>query len=200
MKSEKSAGDVLDTFHALELLDEEFELVEVVDLNGKVAREESVLGGLDVDATENDVLFLGNDTGDVGYDADVVVTNDSKGDGIEAAALPCPTCWDDAIGKVLTEALGVRTVLAVDLDAPTRCDKAKDIVTINRVAALGKGELHTFHVLVNHQHVLVLGVLRIEVLHKFLGRMSGDVLKLVVLTLLHLHILVNEGVDIEHFL
>ena len=34
---EKSAGDVLDAFHALELLDEEFELVEVVDLNGEVA-------------------------------------------------------------------------------------------------------------------------------------------------------------------
>ena len=34
---EKSAGDVLDTFHALELLDEELELVEVVDLNSEVA-------------------------------------------------------------------------------------------------------------------------------------------------------------------
>lgn len=34
---EKSAGDVLDAFHALELLDEEFKLVEVVDLNGEVA-------------------------------------------------------------------------------------------------------------------------------------------------------------------
>jgi len=34
---EKSAGDVLYTFHALELLDEEFKLVEVVDLNGEVA-------------------------------------------------------------------------------------------------------------------------------------------------------------------
>ena len=34
---EKSAGDALDAFHALELLDEEFKLVEVVDLNGEVA-------------------------------------------------------------------------------------------------------------------------------------------------------------------
>ena len=34
---EKSAGDILDAFHALELLDKEFELVEVVDLNGEVA-------------------------------------------------------------------------------------------------------------------------------------------------------------------
>ena len=37
VKNEKSAGDVLDAFHALELLDKELELVEVVDLNGEVA-------------------------------------------------------------------------------------------------------------------------------------------------------------------
>lgn len=138
MLGERLAGDVLDSFDGSELLDEEAELVEVVDLEDEGAGEEAVFGGLYVDASEDDVLLFGDDGGDVGDDADVVVSYDAEGDGIEAVAFSCPARWYDAVAECLAESLCVGAVAAVYLDASSCCDESEDVVSVDGVAALGE--------------------------------------------------------------
>ena len=124
----------------------------VVEHDGECAAEKSVVT-VDADAAEQNFLFLADDVGDVVDDADVVVANDTKGDGVLTAALACPLGSDNAVAEALTQLWSVGAVLAMYLDAAATGDKAKDIVAIDRLAAFRHLEVDTLQVLVDDEDV-----------------------------------------------
>ena len=125
---------LLDALHGAQLLDECFEAGVVVNHDGEVAAEQAVVR-VDVDRAQDEFLVLRYDAGEVVDNADVVVADDTQGDGILAGALAAPLGTYDTIAEALLQLWGVGTVLTVYLDAAIDGDKAKHLVAIDGLTA-----------------------------------------------------------------
>lgn len=69
------------TFHGAQFLDERSEALRVVDQHGEHPREEPVVG-VDIDASQHDVFFLGYDGSNVVDDTQIVLPHHVKRNGI----------------------------------------------------------------------------------------------------------------------
>ena len=67
------------SLHGTQFLDERLGLACVIDHHRHVAREQAVFRG-DVDASHHELVFLGDDVGDVAHDTNVVVADDAEGE------------------------------------------------------------------------------------------------------------------------
>ena len=122
--------------------------------DGQGAREEPVVR-VDADAAQQDARLFGDDGGDVGDDANVVVTYHPQCNGVLGALrLARPTCLDDAIAEACAQVAGVGTVAPMYLDAARHGDESEDIISVDGVAAAGQGEVDTLQVLVDDEHIL----------------------------------------------
>ena len=131
----------------------------IFDHDGEVAGKQSVVG-VDADAAQADAGLLGDDGGDVGDDADVVVPHYAEGDGVlRALALACPPCLDNAVAEACMQFGRIGAVAAVNLDAAIDTDEAEHVVAIDGIAALGQLEVNAFQVLVDDEHVFLAPVL-----------------------------------------
>ena len=72
---------LLYAFHGTEFLDECICLCCIIYHHGYVSGEQAVLG-LDVDASHHEFILFGDDIRNVAHDTDIVVSDDSQGDGI----------------------------------------------------------------------------------------------------------------------
>ena len=124
----------------------------IVEHDGKRAVEESVVA-IDADASQQDFLFLTYYISDVVDDANVVVADNAKGDGILAAALSCPFRPNYSVTETLTKLWRVGTILAMNLDATATCHEAKDGIAINWLTAFCHLEVKTFQVLVDDEDI-----------------------------------------------
>ena len=143
--------------HALdgfELLDEQVELAVVFDKQHHVATEEPIVG-IDVDGAHGELVFLGNDVGDIAHDADIVVPNDAQGDGILTRSLATPFGFHHAIAKTFAQFGCVGAGGAVDGDATTHGDEAENIIAIDGMATLCQLIIDAFEVFINHEHIAV---------------------------------------------
>ena len=143
---------ILYAFYGFEFLDELLQAAGIVEHDGKRAVEESVVA-IDADASQQDFLFLTYYISDVVDDANVVVADDAKGDGILAATLPCPFCPNYSITETLAKLWRVGTILAMNLDASATCHEAENGIAINRLTAFCHLEVKTFQVLVDDENV-----------------------------------------------
>lgn len=143
---------ILYAFYCFELLDELLQAAGIVEHDGKRAVEESVVA-IDAYASQQDFLFLTYYISDVVDDADVVVADDAKGDGVLAAALACPLRFDDSVAETLSKLRSIGAVLSVNLDAAAAGDEAKDSVAIDRLTASCHLEVEAFEVLVDDEDV-----------------------------------------------
>ena len=151
-KPKSTSRDILDAFDGLELLDELLQAAGVVEHDGEGAVEESVVA-VDTDAPQEDFLFLTYYISDVVDDADVVVADDAKGDGVLAAALACPLRFDDSVAETLSKLRSIGAVLSVNLDAAAAGDEAKDSIAIDWLTASCHLEVEAFEVLVDDEDV-----------------------------------------------
>ena len=143
---------ILYAFYGFEFLDELLQAAGIVEHDGKRAVEESVVA-IDADASQQDFLFLTYYISDVVDDANVVVSDDAKGDGILAAALSCPFRPNYSVTKTLAKLWRVGTILAMNLDASATCHEAENGIAINRLTAFCHLEVKTFQVLVDDENV-----------------------------------------------
>ena len=148
---------LLHTFDGADFLDELFELGGVVHHDGEGAREETVVR-VDGDATEHEVLFFGDDGGDVVDNAYIIVSHHTEADFVlRTGILACPTGLDDAVAEALAKLRSIGTIATVHLDASTGGDKTEDIVRITPSDA-GNGVLSFAQEVVDAQGNVVLPV------------------------------------------
>ena len=70
----------------------------IVNLNGEVTREKSIIR-VDGDTPKNQLLFLGNDTGDIGDNTKVIISHHAESDAILRLSLTAPPCLDYSIAE-----------------------------------------------------------------------------------------------------
>ena len=67
---------MLHTLNSFEFFDELVEFAVVFDKQHHVTTEKTIVG-IDVDGAHSELVFLGNDVGDVTHNADIIVANDA---------------------------------------------------------------------------------------------------------------------------
>ena len=130
---------------------------------------EQAVVGVDGDAAHRDAFFFGNDRRDVGYDADVVVADDSQHDGVLRPLFARPAGFYDAVSELGAQIFGIGAVLAVYFDASLGGDEPEYLVSENGVAAFRQFVVEPFDVLVDDQFVFAEAVARLGG-DKVLGR------------------------------
>ena len=75
------SADLFNTFDGTQFLDKGLQTGIVVDHDDEVTTEQTVVR-VDIDAAQHQFLVLGDDAGEVVDDADIIVADDTQGDGI----------------------------------------------------------------------------------------------------------------------
>ena len=145
---------MLHTLNSFEFFDELVEFAVVFDKQHHVTTEKTIVG-IDVDGAHSELVFLGNDVGDVTHNADIIVPNDAQGDGILACSLATPFGFHHALAETFAQFGSIRAGGAMDGDAATHSNEAKNIIAIDGMTALCQLVIDAFKVFINHEHVAV---------------------------------------------
>ena len=93
---------------------------------------------VDTDGTEQDIVFLIDNGGDICHNSYIVMANDAQRDGVLfAVAFPSPTRLYDTVGETWLQLPCVRTVGTVYFDSSADGYKSEYIIAIDRVTAFG---------------------------------------------------------------
>ena len=151
----ESSRHVLHSLYCRQFLDELRKLVLVVNHHRQGARKTSILRRLDADATHHHILLLVENGSDIVHNTYVIVSHDPQCHRILFRAFACPARPKHTIAQTRPKQLGIRTILTVYLDATIHRHEPKHIITIYRIAALGKTVFHPFQVIVQDQHISI---------------------------------------------
>ncbi len=189
---------LLHSLHRTQLLHQGLQAGVLLNHHGECAREESVVR-VDADVAQLYVLLLRYNGGNIIDYSNIIVADNSECDWIERPlALAGPAGFHHTVAEAGVQVGSIGAVAAVYLDAAARGDKAKHLVAIDGIAAMGQLEVDTLEVLVNHGHiareVLLVVVALLQVIA--LGTAHGHVVRLGHL-LYGLHVAVNKQVHVE---
>ena len=145
---------------------------------------------VNIDAPHHDLLFFGNDAGNIVDNTNIIITDDAQGGGVLYLSFTAPFGPDDTITEPFTQFGCVGTVDAVDLDSSVDGDEAEDIIAIDGVATLGQLEINTLQVLVDDDHVItaICHLLIRMLIDKFVSTLHGQGRSRTVVMLLYFHI------------
>ena len=124
---------MFDTFHRAEFFQQRLELGIVIDHQREVAAEQTVVR-VDVDGTQHQFFLFRDNTGQIVYDADVVVADYTQGNRVLRRALAAPFGFDDTVTETLAQFGSIRTVGAVNLDTAVDGDETEDGVAVDGLA------------------------------------------------------------------
>ena len=109
---------------------------------------------VDVYRLHHNLLLLRDDACDVVHDTEVVVSYNAQRYVILRCSLAAPSCFHYSIAETLTQFGGIRTVLAMYLDAAVHGHEAEYLVAVDRMAALCQRVVYAFKVAVDNQLVV----------------------------------------------
>ena len=138
--------------YGAQLLDQAGESQRVVHQDGQYAVEKAIVR-VNADASQHDVLFLGDNRSNVVDNTQIVLADNVERNGVGALSFASPTGFHDAVTATFVECGSVRAAFAVNLDAAAHGNKGKDVVTVNGIAATCQLVIKPLQVTVDDQFV-----------------------------------------------
>ena len=100
------ANDLFDTFDALEFFYKAVELRHVFQENNEIPGEKTVVG-INIYGTHHNSLVVGDNTGYVTDDSDIVIAYDAQGYAVMRRTFAAPSGFHDAIAETTAQFRGL---------------------------------------------------------------------------------------------